>query len=1090
MSGTSSTADWGGGRDDGHPLTHGQERLWFLDQLDPGDASYNIPLVLRLTGELSAGALRAAFDGVTARHEALRTRFPGTDGRPVAIVEPPSPVGIEVIDLRAGHEGHAAGPGDAAGLLAARTNAGFDLALGPLLRVTLLRTADDEHLLCVVLHHIIADGWSLNLLRDELAERYAAHRDGRPIDLPAVPPYTRYAVREREFAQGPEAEKALAHWREQLAGAPALELRAGVPRPADGHGGGGAFHTRRMAGAAAGVDALARERRCTPFMVILAAYQSLLYRRTGQDDFCVGVPAAGRGEPELEQLIGYFSTTLVLRAELGGRPAFGELLRRVRRSALAAFTHDRVPFERLIEELGVERRLGSSPLFQTLLTVHTQDEGAVGERSFADLRCADVDGGHAASKFELMLDIRREGADLIAVFGYRTDLFDAEWAAGLAGNLETLLRGALAAPDTPVGELPLLSGAEQDELLALGTGFAFEDGAQRCGAESGDALPTALAAAAERFGATVAVRTPKEEITYRELWEGAGSLAVRLREAGVRRGDVVGIGLPRGIHAVMSMLGIWRAGAAYLPLDLGYPPSRLEFMLADTGAGVVVADPATPLPWLSSSTVVLPDGPAGSEPDPDWRSGPDDVAYIIHTSGSTGTPKGVAVQHRALGARVGWMREEYAITAADEVSQFASLSFDTHAEEIFPALTAGACLTVVGADGALPDELADGHGAALTVLDLPTPYWHRLVDDLDTIAWPAALRLLVLGADQVRQAALARWQARFGSRVRIVNSYGPTETTVIATAAELGPEDTTDRPPIGRPLSRTTVTVCDPQGRLLPRGVTGELLVGGAGVTYGYRGRPGATARAFVPDPYGPPGARRYRTGDLVRWRADGRLEFLGRLDAQLKVRGYRVEPGEVEAALLAQQGVGQCVVVARGDALVGYVVADPGVPGPLSPLELRAAVAAALPAHLVPNSVAVLDELPLTPNGKVDHRALPAPEQRPQARSGYVAPRTDAEELTAGTWAEVLGIDRVGALDDFFDLGGHSLLATRVVARIRAGVGLLVPLRTLFTHRTAEAFAAAVEDLLLAEIAAMSEEEAERLLAAEAGPERNGSTA
>ncbi|WSG78897.1 amino acid adenylation domain-containing protein [Streptomyces sp. NBC_01727] len=1092
MSGMTGSGDGDDGRDDGRPLTHGQERLWFLDQLDPADASYNIPLVLRLTGELSAVALHAAFDGVVARHEALRTRFPGVDGGPVAMVEPPAPVGIEVIDLR---EGHGGGPGDAAGLLAARTNAGFDLARGPLLRVTLLRTADDEHLLCVVLHHIVADGWSLNLLRGELADRYAAHCDGRPLVLPPVLAYTEYAVQEREFAQGVEAEKTLAHWRDRLAGAPALELRADAPRPADRPvgGGGGAFHARQLGGMAAGVDALARERRCTPFMVILAAYQSLLYRWTGQDDFCVGVPAAGRGEPELEELIGYFSTTLVLRAELDGAPTFGELLRRVRRSALAAFTHDRVPFERLIDELGIERRLGSSPLFQTLLTVHTQDEGTAGEGSFADLRCADIDGGHAASKFELMLDIRREGADLVAVFGYRTDLFDAERVARLAGNFETLLRGALAEADTPVSELPLLSGAEQAELLALGVEFTGMHGGQPgtvAGLDRDEALPTVLADAVERFGSGVAMRAPKEEVTYRELWDAAGSLAVRLREAGVRRGDVVGVGLPRGISAVMSMIAIWRAGAAYLPLDLEYPPSRLEFMLADTGARVVVADPSVMPSWLPGATVVVPPaGRPGAEPAPDWQAGPDDVAYIIHTSGSTGTPKGVVVQHRALAARVAWMRQEYTIAPGDEVSQFASLSFDTHAEEIFPALTTGALLVVVGADGALPDELADGHGSGLTVLDLPTPYWHRLVDDIDAIAWPEGLRLLILGADQVQQTALARWQARFGSRVRVVNSYGPTETTVIATAAALGPDDAAQRPPIGRPLSRTTVTVCDARGQLLPRGAAGELLVGGAGVTYGYGGRSGATARAFVPDPYGPPGARRYRTGDLVRWRADDRLEFLGRVDAQLKVRGYRVEPGEVEATLLAQPGVGQCVVVARDDALVGYVVATPAHREPLSPLELRAAVAAALPAHLVPNSLVVLDALPLSPNGKLDRRALPAPEQRPHPASGYVAPRTEAEELATTTWAQVLGIDRVGALDDFFDLGGHSLLATRVVARIRAAVGLVVPLRTLFTHRTAEAFAAAVEDLLLAEIEAMSEEDAERLLATQDSPERNGTT-
>ncbi|WEH34009.1 amino acid adenylation domain-containing protein [Streptomyces sp. AM 4-1-1] len=1144
--GTTHTHGTGGaeGAGGGPALTLGQERLWFLDQLDPADASYNIPLVLGLTGALSVDALRAAFDGTVARHEALRTRFPAVDGRPVAVVEPPASVPLEVVDLREWPESAVRAEADR--LLAERTNAGFDLAHGPLLRVTLLRVANDEHLLCVVLHHIVADGWSLNLLRDELATRYAAHRAGRPVELPAPLPYTVHAAREREFARGPEADASLAHWRERLAGAPVLDLRPSVDG-SDGdrygtEGAGsarGAFHTRRLVGAGADVDALARERRCTPFMVLLAAYQSLLHRYTGQDDFCVGVPAAGRGEPELEELIGYFSTTLVLRAELEGGPAFGELLKRVRRSALAGFSHDRVPFERLIDELGIERRLGSSPLFQTLLTVHTQDEGAGGERQFADLRCADADGGHAASKFELMLDIRREGADLVAVLGYRTDLFDARWADRFARHFETLLRGALAAPDSPVPELPLLSDEERAELLALGTGDGFEGARGRSYTEDGGggkgggggggggygvrgALPGELARVAEVFGSAVAVSEPggeptHRELTYRELWDAAGALAVRLRAAGVRRGDVVGVALPRGASAVTAMLGAWRAGAAYLPLDLEYPGPRLEFMVTDTGVRVVVADlspggeaggergePAGELSWLPGGTVVVTPldtvgggssagaGDGRQACDPDWLAGPDDTAYIIHTSGSTGTPKGVVVPHRALAARVEWMRRAYGITSEDRVLQFASLSFDTHAEEVFPALTAGARLVVAGAGSTLPDQFAAGHGDGLTVLDLPTPYWHQLVDELDTVAWPPGLRLLILGADQVRPDAVATWRERFGDSVQIINSYGPTETTVIATAARLGKADTDRRPPIGGPLSRTTVTVCDAHGRLLPRGVAGELLVGGDGVTYGYGGRPGATARAFVPDPNGPPGARRYRTGDLARWREDGQLEFLGRLDAQIKVRGHRVEPGEVEAALLARPGVGQAVVVVRDEALIGYVVPASGA-GPstgLSPAELRAGLAATLPGYLVPNSLVVLDALPLTPNGKLDRHALPAPEQRPDLGAGYVAPRTDAEDLVVTAWAEVLGLDRVGALDDFFDLGGHSLLATRVIARIRSAVDLAVPLRALFVHRTAEAFAVAVEDLLLAEIEAMSEEDAEERLAAETGPERNGTTA
>lgn len=801
----------------------------------------------------------------------------------------------------------------------------------------------------------------------------------------------------------------------------------------------------------------------------------------------MGVPAAGRGEPELEELIGYFSTTLVLRAELADGPAFGELLRRVRRSALAAFTHDRVPFERLIDELGVERRLGGSPLFQTLLTVHTQDEGAGAERSFAGLRCAEADGGHAASKFELTLDIRREGADLITVFGYRTALLDADRVDALAGNFETLLRGALDAPDTPLPELPLLTGREREELRALGTG-------PEAPAADAVALPRVLAGvAAGEHGASVAVRGPDATLTHRALWDAAGALAVRLHRAGVRRGDVVGVCLPRGAAAVTAMLGAWRAGAAYLPLDLAYPAPRLEFMVRDAGIRVVVGPAAGPAPRLPRGVAVLGEeaGSGPGTPDPGWEAGPDDAAYLIHTSGSTGTPKGVVVPHRALaalGRRDAPGLRDHA-RRPDPPVRLAQLRHPRGGD--LPRAHRGSPPRRRGerrhpAGPARRRARAGGHGAgpAHPVL-APAGRHHR----------HRGLAARTAAADPRRRPGLRRGGRRLAGALR---GAGPRRQLLRPDRDHgdrqrggPGPGRRDAPAPIGRPLDGTTLAVCDARGRPLPRGAAGELLIGGVGVTYGYRGRPGATARAFVPDPWGPPGALRYRTGDLVRWRSDGQLEFLGRIDAQIKVRGYRVEPGEVEAALLGLPGVGRAVVVVRDEALVGYVVAAAEHRGEaLVPASLRAALAGTLPAHLVPNSVVVLDGLPLTPNGKLDRRALPAPDRRPELGDGYVAPRSDAESLVADVWAEVLGLDRVGVLDDFFDLGGHSLLATRVVARIRATAGLTVPLRVLFAHRTAQAFAVAVEDLLLAEIEALSEADAEELLAAPAAPDRNGTTA
>ncbi|MER5633095.1 amino acid adenylation domain-containing protein, partial [Streptomyces nitrosporeus] len=1002
---------------------------------------------------------------------------PDEDGRPSVVVSEPAPVPVEYLDLRGGEQLPDA-------VTAERANRGFDLAQGPLLRVLLLRTADAEHVLCVVLHHIVADGWSLNILRDELAAHYTAHREGRTVGLAPPPSFRAHAAAQEREADGPGADEALAYWRERLAGAPALELPSDRPRPAEPST-RGAFHTQVLTGAGPVVDALARARRCTPFMVLLAAYQALLHRCTGQDDFCVGVPTAGRGDPGSEQIIGYFSRTLVLRSDLSGAPTFVGLLRRARGTVLGAFTHERIPFERLAESLRLDRDPGRTPLFQTLLTVHTQDAGLLRDAPFADLRCTELDPGMAACKFDLTLDVRRDGDDVVAVFGYRTELLDADRAAGLGRWFETLLRAAAADPDTPVHRLPLLEEAELAALEEAGRGPALPGGP-----------PTVLAAieaAVHGHTAGTALRGRDGSLDYAGLWSRAGRLAGRLRAEGVRAGDTVGILLPRGPRAVVAMLAAWRAGAAYLPLDPGYPPARLAFMVADSGAEAVLTSGEAAGHGALEGVRTLhaddlgPDGPGPDVPLP----GPDDPAYVVYTSGSTGTPKGVVVPHRALAERVRWMREGYGITAADVVLHCASLSFDTCAEELFPALTAGATLVVADAGGALPDQLADGSADDVTVMDLPTPYWHQLVGDLDAVAWPGSLRLLILGADQVQAAAVGTWRERFGDRVRVVNSYGPTETTIIATTADLGEADTRARPPIGTPVGGVTATVCDPYGTPVPPGTPGELVIGGSGVAHGYTGRPGATARAFVPDPHGPPGARRYRTGDLVRRRRDGALEFLGRLDGQVKVRGYRVEPGEVENALLRRPGVAEAVVVARGDALVGYVVPAAGTTGDTLPeaSSLRAALAAELPGHLVPNTVLVLERLPLTANGKLDRAALPAPGHRPALGVDHLAPRTEAEELVADVWREVLDLDRVGALDDFFDLGGHSLLATRVIARIRAATELAVPLRTLFTHRTVAAFAEAVEAALVAEIDALSEDEAASLLSAgDTAPEGTGS--
>jgi amino acid adenylation domain-containing protein len=1023
------------------PLSVGQERLWFLDRLDPGDVAYNMFVVERLRGPLDVPTLERALNALLARHGSLRTCFPSRQGRPVQLIRPTMEVTFDRVDV----------PGPAAGqvrraeeIVAARTNRPFDLTTGPLVRGAVLRLAADDHVLCLELHHIVADGWSIGVLRRELAEVYAAFRAGRPAPLEPLPiQYADYAVWQRERLAGSALAEQLNYWRERLAAAPPLELPTDRPRPPVKTT-SGAYLSRLLPGELwSAVEALARAERCTPYLMVLTAYEVLLARYSGQRDFCVGSPVAGRDLLELEPLIGYFVNTIVLRADLSGDPTFRDLLRRSRSTVLAAYAHQDVPFEELMVELDLPRNLNRAPIFETLVNVFTD----IPAFSLDGVRTEWFDAGLCRAKFDLTLEIFRRGPDARAGFTYNTDLFDASTITRLGRDLERLLRAVVADPTVRLSTVFRQLSLVPDDVPPHAT--------VEPSTVDGDVLGWIRAQAAAR-GSAVAIRG-ESVLTYAELIDRVDRLAAELAACGVRPGSLVAVRLPRSVGAIVTLLACWAAGAGYLPLDPAYPAERLAFMLADSGASLLVT-PAGLTPLAPGP------GPGGG------------VAYVVYTSGSTGQPKGVLVDHAALAARVGWMRERYALTPADTVLQFASMSFDTFAEEVFPTLAAGATL-VLGPDAgeSLPGFLAAGRGDDLTVLDLPTPYWHELVAQLDAVRWPAGLRLLILGADQVDGAAVAAWHRWFGDRVRVLNTYGPTEATIVASAADLiGPGASTvdgERPPIGYPAAGTRLHVLDEWLTEVPVGVAGELCVGGAGVARGYLGRPGMTADRFVPDPFGAPGDRLYRTGDRARLRSDGQFEFLGRLDGQVKLRGYRVELGEVEAVLASHPLVRQAAAAVVGDRLVGYVV------GGAAAADLRRHAARVLPEFMVPADYVPLDALPLTPSGKLDRRALPAPVRA--ERNGYVPPRSPGEELMAEVWAEVLGIQRVGVTDDFFELGGHSLLATRVVARVRELAGVELPLRAFFADHTLAGVAAAMEALLIAEIADLSDDEVATHLAA-----------
>ncbi|MGW4890955.1 amino acid adenylation domain-containing protein [Kitasatospora sp. NPDC004240] len=1053
-----------------HPLTDEQRRLWFLQQLHPLDAGFNMYLNRRWSGPLDARALGAALTRLVARHEVLRTRFALDGEQPVQLVEPAAPVPLVRREIAEPDEGAFTTA------CAPFVNAPFDLAERPPLRAVLISAGEREHALCLVVHHIVSDGWSFTVLWRELLALYRDELGEAPAQLHELSlQYGDFARAERARLDGGAAEAALRHWTARLNGVTGLRLPLDHPRPAE------PAHPAGFADLALGtelttaVDRLAREQRCTPFMVLLAAYQCVLARWTGSHDFAVGTPLAGRNETAHEALLGYFTRTAVIRADLTGEPDFRTVLRRVRSATLDALAHQDVPVERVAAELGLPVLPGVAPLIQAVFVHQSQyDLADTGERAPlpAGVRTASMNSGFDRAKTDLLLDSwRTDGGGMTLSFTFDRELFEPATVEALAGRIRDLLAAAAEDVELPLHGDWLIRPDERAALLALGAGPELPETVRPVLAGFAEQVAT-------RPGAP-ALECAGETLSYAELDRRSDELAGLLGDVA---GRVVAVRIAPSFELITALLAIWKAGAGYLPLDPAHPEERQRLMLREAEAALLLSARERPelgVPVLdlalgehnggTSATAVAVPPPASALPAPN----PAGLAYVLYTSGSTGTPKGVAVDHRALAERVHWMAgpDGYDLRPADRIVQFASIGFDTHAEEIWPALTAGACVVLLPGGGRmLPDLLRGPHGPSVTVLDLPTAYWQELVSLDDQAPWPAALRLVILGGSEARADTLARWRERHGDTVRLVNTYGPTEATVIVTAGDLGAPDTLRRPPLGRPLPGVRLYVLDERGALLPAGSEGELHLGGGGLARGYLARPGLTAEAFVPDPF--TGGRMYRTGDRARWHADGRLEFLGRADAQVKIRGYRIEPAEIEAALTAHPAVaGAAVVVRDGRRLLGYAVPRPGATA--RPAELREHLALRLPVFMVPDAVVLLDALPLTANGKLDTAALPDPDPATAAGHEYLAPRTDAETLVAELWQEVLGLDKVGALDDFFDLGGDSLLVTRVAARIRATVGLDITIREVFESPTVAALAALVEELLIAEIDAMTEEEA-----------------
>ncbi len=935
------------------------------------------------------------------------------------------------------------------------------------------------------MHHVTGDGWSWVVLVREIAALYTDLAAGRAPSLPEPPiQYADFAAWQRGRLQGAVLEEELGYWRRQLAGSPPpLRLPTDRPRAA-GQGFLAGGRARLLPAAlAADLKALADREGVTPFMLLLAGYLTLLYRYTGEEDLLVGVPIANRTHREIEGLVGFFLNTLVLRTRLSGGLGFRELLARAREVASGAYAHQELPLESVLQAMQPDRAANQAAPFSVMFQVQNLPEARL---EFAGLTLqasrAGLQSQLATEIFDLSLVLEpgEAGIDIWAIYNER--LFDAATIDRLLAQYEVLLAGAAAAPELSLDELPLVPARELGEVLAWGTAPSVppQPAVHRAFERQARETPNAVALVAGEDG--------EVEVTYGELDAWANRLAHHLRALGVGPEVRVALCLERSPALFASLLAVLKAGGAYVPLDPAYPRERLDYLLADTGAPVLVTEERLLAGFgeeaLSRVRAVLLDAdreaiaarPAGA-PD-DAEVPPERLAYVIYTSGSTGKPKGVMVQHGSLATFNESMRMEYSITAADRVLQFASISFDTSAEEIYPCLTSGGTL-VLRAPGMLrssADFLAVCAARGITLLDLPTAYWHGLVADLSEGAeeWPAAMTRVIVGGERALPERVAAWARRFGGRIQIWNTYGPTECTVTATAFDLRTlwdgADVLREAPLGHPIAGLRAYVLDARLEPVPVGVPGELCLSGAGVARGYLGRPGLTASLFRPDPFATEaGARLYRSGDLVRWLPSGNLEFLGRVDRQVKVRGFRVELGEIEAALAEHPVVREVAVLAREDQpgerrLVAYVAPHAGQEALVG--DLRAFLKERLPEHMVPTAFVTLAALPLNSSGKVDRRALPAPDAgRPELAAEYTAPGTPAEEAVAAIWCEVLGIERVGVHDDFYELGGHSLLLPQVMHRLRRDFQVEVPLRSLAEETTVAGLALTVEELLLEQI-------------------------
>jgi amino acid adenylation domain-containing protein len=1029
-------------------LSFAQQRLWFLDQWQHGSSTYNLTTVVRLTGLLNFAAFERSINEILRRHEALRTTFATVDGQPVQVVASPKAFALPVMSLQ--HLPETEREAEARRLVKDERSKPFDLVKGPLFRPSLLQLGEAEHILLLTMHHIVSDGWSMGILSRELTVLYEAFSAGHPSPLPELSiQYGDFAKWQREWLQGEVLERQLSYWKMQLGGIPTVNnVPIDRPRPAVQGYRGKAQYLELTKELTEGLKELSRKEGVTLFMTLLAAFQTLLYRYTSQEDIVVGSPIANRNRRDIEGLIGFFVNTLVLRTNVSGNPSFRELLGRARKTALDAYEHQVLPFEKLVEELQPERSLRYSPLFQVMFILQNAPNAGL---EFQSLSVSPVRLDTETARFDLTLSIHETAPGLSGALQYNTDLFHDATITRMIGHFQILLKGIVADADLRISDLPILTEAEKHQLLV-------EWNDTKTDYPKDETLHQLFEARAMQSADGIAVICDEQQLTYAELNRRANQLAhYLLKDAGVRPGDLVGVCLERGFELIVALLGILKAGGAYVPLDPTYPKERLAFMLQDSGANVVTdEDSLGSLPAMSGRAICL---------DRDWKdiakqpsfnpssqSTADDLAYVIYTSGSTGLPKGVEVRHRGI-ARLLFGVDYAQLGATQTLLHLAPIFFDAATFEVWGALLHGG--TCVLFPGKVPDAADLGtvlKKYRVSTLWLTAGLFNSVIDQR-----PQALsdvKQLLIGGEALSVPHVRKALEQL-SNTQIINGYGPTESTTFTCCypipRTLGDDVTSI--PLGRPIANTEIYILDDHLNLVPIGVAGELYIGGDGLARGYLNRPDLTMERFIANPFSTQtGARLYKTGDRARYLADGNLEFLGRLDDQVKIRGYRIELGEIEAVLAEHPRVRESIVIAgegsAGDKrLVAYIVPRESAP---TTNELRAHLKAKLPDYMVPSAFVFLDRLPLTSNGKVDHTALASQDHDvADSKKVYVAPGNASEQAIADIWVEILAVKRIGVHDNFFELGGHSLLATRVLNRLRSRLKVELSLRRMFEAPT-----------------------------------------